>query len=343
MKKAVTAIFLLCMIVNITACGSSFDNAKTEDSASVLSADESSISETGTSFDQDADDPKLFEQYAADLNESNQEAEVQAFDQDEMEYREYKTIVAVSTIEELVGAIENDTRIILKTGEYNFSSLDGGLVKNPNVIISKYDNTYDYYITGISNLSIEAQEGADVRIVTENAYDPVLSFMYCSNIRLDGLTCGHNVEPGMCSGSVIYCYRASDMGIENCSLFGSGTYGVETSQCQGITVSETEIYECSDGIFHVNETNQAEFLSCSFHDNNGSSLFQIMDSIDVVISETDIYNNHVSPDIPYNMLMQVNYSENVTLSACTFNGNDVEPDPVDYPNIEFAGCNIKSE
>ena len=49
--------------------------------------------------------------------------------------KEYQYVdeVTVSTVQELVEAIQSRTKIILKEGTYNFSELDCDSIKNPNI------------------------------------------------------------------------------------------------------------------------------------------------------------------------------------------------------------------
>lgn len=57
-------------------------------------------------------------------------------DSKEMEQKkEYQYVdeVTVSTVQELVEAIQSRTKIILKEGTYNFSELDCDSIKNPNI------------------------------------------------------------------------------------------------------------------------------------------------------------------------------------------------------------------
>lgn len=46
---------------------------------------------------------------------------------------QYLDVVTVSTVEELVEAIQDRTKVILKGGEYNFSSLDDTEIQNPKL------------------------------------------------------------------------------------------------------------------------------------------------------------------------------------------------------------------
>ena len=116
----------------------------------------------------------------------------------------YTNTVNVSSIREFYEAIDNNTRIILEAGTYNISELPFEQRHNENINYYNTEETWEpeFYnydtisVKNISNLLIEAKEGAQVTICTEDPYEAPLSFQYCNNVTLSGLTVGHNVEAG---------------------------------------------------------------------------------------------------------------------------------------------------
>lgn len=252
----------------------------------------------------------------------------------------YKSTIIVSSIEELVAAVGNDTCIVLKAGTYNFSKLDGSELNNPSIEVSAFGGIYEFTISGVSNLSIEAETDAEVTIVTEYAADPVLCFEYCSSIRLKGLTCGHDVAPGYCSGSVISAYRIKGLSIEDCRLYGSGTYGVETDESADITVKNTDIYECTVGIIRLYDTWNTAISDCRFYRNKGYSMFSFSDSYDILVEDTEIFENETIFTAPYPEAIEYTGSEGITFKNCVFRDNSVEPEPEGLVDIFFDHCSI---
>ena len=55
----------------------------------------------------------------------------------------------------------------------------------------------------VSHIILEAEDGAEVNILTNSATSNVLEFIAGSDITLKGLTVGHNVEKGDCTGNVL--------------------------------------------------------------------------------------------------------------------------------------------
>ena len=98
---------------------------------------------------------------------------------------QYLDVVTVSTVEELVGAIQDRRKIILKAGEYNFSDLDVSEVQNPKLdVLSYVDEPAEYTIKNVRNFCMEAAEGEKVVISTESPYAKVLAFEGCADITI---------------------------------------------------------------------------------------------------------------------------------------------------------------
>lgn len=250
----------------------------------------------------------------------------------------YRSTVTVSTIEECLSSIANDTRIILKAGTYDLSETKQYDNRNPYLRADVWGDICDYTIVGVSNLSIEAQEGAEVSVVTQHAGAPVLRLEYCSNINLDGLVCGHDVNPGSCTGSVIAAYRTNTLAVNNCWLYGCGTYGIDADQCTGLSADNTEIYDCSEGILLLNDTWIANFSGCRFYQNEGFNMFRMIDSYDITFTNTEIYENQIG--LEHEPLIDVENSENVVFKECEFRDNMVEPSAEEYPDVFFENCNV---
>ena len=242
-------------------------------------------------------------------------------DSDELAHkaeRRYQKTVTVSTVDELVEAVSSNTRIILKAGVYDFTEYSG------------------YEINGVTSLLLEAEEGTEVVICTEMPYDPVLSFNTCSQIVLQGLTCGHEVEPGYCTGSVIYTEHSDNITINQCRLYGSGTYGVESYSSSGIYVTDTDIYDCSYGLVYLRETSFAEFRNCRFSNSREFYMFSILNCQEVLFENCEIRGNQTESE--YYGFISGDDSINVRFRKCIFEGNTYNT--LTKSDILFEECTI---
>ena len=255
---------------------------------------------------------------------------------------QYLDVVTVSTVGELEEAIQDRRKIILKGGEYNFSELDVSEVRNPKLDVLSYeDEPAEYTIRNVRNFCMEAAEGEKVVISTESPYAKVLAFEGCADITLRGLTCGHEVEPGFCTGSVIYLYDSYNVGIDNCRLYGSGSYGVEAYQASTLWVEESELFDCTYGLVELSSVDVARFRNCTFRNSKEFSMFSFHDSYDVLLQDCQILGNH-SDSEAYPFISAPN-SWKVLFQNCVFKENTyhtflAETDTLSMQRVVFENC-----
>ncbi|MBO6137410.1 MAG: right-handed parallel beta-helix repeat-containing protein [Lachnospiraceae bacterium] len=227
----------------------------------------------------------------------------------------YFDTVTVSSAEELLNSVQNNRKIIVKEGKYNFSDIKAEKINN-SFINQEYGA---YGIKNVSNLCIEAETGADVLFCIDEAYNAVINFTAGRNIKLKGITAGHTVEPGYCSGSVLYYNDVNGVDIEDCHLYGSGTYGIEADYTYNINVTGTEIYECTYGLIEFRNTGAATFKNCVMRDSSEFSMININDGYEVIFENCEFKNNRSAYDSNY--FVQLGEYDNVTFKKCSFSDN----------------------
>lgn len=256
-----------------------------------------------------------------------------------LKYR-YNNTVNVSNIRELYEAISDNTRIILEAGTYNISQLPFEQRHNDKINYVYNDETWEpvFYdrdticVTSVNNLSIEVKEGASVTICTEDAYEAPLYFDSCNNVTLSGLTLGHQVEPGTCSGAVVLLDDTNVVNIENCRLYGCGTYGIEANYSHDINVNDTEIYECTYGLVRLFHTDNVTFRDCNMHDSTGFDMIDIQNGWNILFDGCNITDNVVNYDT--NALIN-SLSDDVKFTNCHFEGNS-------YDNFRFGSAELEN-
>lgn len=256
-----------------------------------------------------------------------------------LKYR-YINTVNVSNIRELYEAIDNNTRIILEAGTYNISQLSFDERHNDKINYVYNEETWEqgFYdqdticVKSVNNLIIEAKEGSDVKICTEDRYEAPISFESCNNVTLSGLTLGHEVEPGYCSGAVVLLDGTRNVTIEDCRLYGSGTYGVEANYSDYINVKNTEIYECTYGLVKFYSSGNATFRNCNMRDSSGFDMIDLQNVWSILFDDCNITDNVVCYDT--NALINSN-GDDVKFINCHFKGNS-------YHNLIFGGADLEN-
>lgn len=242
----------------------------------------------------------------------------------------YKEKVTVSNITEFYKAIGSGKHIVLKAGTYNVSEL---ILKNKDLksinILNENMITIDrdylaihgesVFISDMNNIFIEGEEGASVLICTEDSYAVPLEFSDCANIKLKNLTIGHEVEPGYCSGSVVKFGSCGHININQCNLYGSGTYGIEAVNTYNVKVDETDIYECTYGGIDLDECNDWEFNDSKIHDSKEYSIIDLNGCGYIYFNRCEITNNYSSN---YGALIDAENSYGIYFKGCTIKDNE---------------------
>ena len=247
----------------------------------------------------------------------------------------FKTVEAKDATE-LLMAVANDTRILLTGDEYNLSQVDLSKINNPYIKPGEYCEN-EIVISSVQNLIIEGKEDCDIQLVTEEAYANVLCFDNCQKIGLINFTAGHKVEKGSCIGGVIRFYNSGNSYIENCRLYGCGTYGVTGEYANNINVYDTEIYECSYGAVSFYVSRDINFNSCIFRDCAEYDIFDFLDCENVNVNNSVIKNNKSSE---WFALINSQNSVNIKFNDCIFESNTVHDFSLG-DGIEINNCTIK--
>lgn len=243
--------------------------------------------------------------------------------------------VTVSTAAELIRVIAPDAHIILKPGDYNFSALteeeigECGRYASPDNLVQGEITIYN-----APGLTLEAEESGSVRLITENGYADVMTLVHCDGAVLKGLVIGHEIEKGECDADVLRIDTCEDVRVEECGLFGCGADGIWAEKADRLTVTKTDIYECTSSIFSLVDTGEAVFDRCRFYDNDG--MLFLWGETEVLVRDTEIFQNR-------NSLLE-GYPEDVriTFRDCTFRDNPDMGAPEDWPCASFENCDLPS-
>ncbi len=175
--------------------------------------------------------------------------------------------VRVSTVDEFLAAIAPDTTVYLDEGLYDLSE-----AANYGAYGSQYYYWVDMFdgpglvISGVKNFSIIGADKDTTRMEALPRYVDVIRFDSCHNVSVHGITAGHTLGAGSCSGAVLDFIGCEGVDVRGCGLFGCGTYGVKAINSRDITVEENEIYECSYGAVQLNRCIDAVFADNDIHD-----------------------------------------------------------------------------
>ena len=258
-----------------------------------------------------------------------------------VEPHEKDDMVTVSTVAELIRVIAPDAHIILKPGDYNFSALTEEEIESCGGYVSPDDLSWgEFSVYSAPGLTLEAEESGSVRLITENGYADVMTLTLCDGATLKGLILGHEIEKGDCDANVLELSTSQSVTLEDCGLFGCGTYGIGAENAAGLTVTGTEIYECTNGIFCLSNTTETVFDRCQFYDNDG--MFSLWGETEVLIKDTEISRNQGDLLWDYSSGSDTD-TIRITFQGCTFQDNRDMGSPEDWPCVTFVDCDLQSD
>ena len=232
------------------------------------------------------------------------------------EAAEMKT-VEVSTVDEFISAIAPNTEIVLKEGNYELKNAAsyGGYTDSPYCFWEEQYDGPQLVIEDVNDLVIRGSGRDTTVIAAEPRYANVLTFSRCSNITLQGFTAGHTQEPGYCAGGVIHFMTTRNAAVDGCGLYGCGTIGIDAQDCRDIQITNTAIYDCSQGAVYLYGCRNVSFDGCEIRDHSSATeasvgwLFWLDGSDDIRIVNSDIHDNYAQT------MLQAGYSRNVVFAG----------------------------
>lgn len=211
--------------------------------------------------------------------------------------------VHVSTVDEFLAALAPNTEIVLADGTYDLTTAaDYGtdqvgyytwVDRSDNWLREKEENSFELEIRNLENVRIVGSRNAQIVTVPRTA--AVLSVQSCTGLELSGFTAGHTVMADPCEGEVIRAVECANLRVENCSLYGCGTWGVSATDCDNLVVIGSDIHECSSGGLSLVRCRNTSVTECTVRDcgyrDEAFSIFYIFDCADLTISNCDVYGS----------------------------------------------------
>lgn len=257
--------------------------------------------------------------------------------------------VQVKSVDELVAAIGPNVTVELLSGEYDLAAA-ATYGKDTNNRYCRWEASsetgYELVIFGVDGLTLRGAGMDKTTLLAEDRYANVLSFSSCRNVTVADLTAGHSPQPGYCSGGVLHFAHCDQIAATGCGLFGCGSMGVWASDCSGLTVTDSRIYECSVNAVSVDGCRNVRVLDSEI-DHNGWQrddpaycLFETSGGDGFTLDRCRIHDNtanlllacgntrnvrFVSCRVAYNVLQGAFalYDQPAVVDGCAFHRNDI--------------------
>lgn len=182
-------------------------------------------------------------------------------------------VVHVSTADEFLAAIAPDTTIVIDAELIGlWEASDYGKGNTEHYYWQEEFDGPELVIYNVDNLTILGdEENMTAHTISASPrYADVLSFDGCTATTVAGVTVGHTVEPGFCSGGVLRFENCWASLVNNCGLYGCGTLGVSGMNNWDMQIKNCNIYECSYGGIELYNCSNVDIAGCDYWDLGGS-------------------------------------------------------------------------
>jgi len=197
--------------------------------------------------------------------------------------------ITVRNAAEFLQAIGSNRVITLEPGVYDLS--DRSDVRHAN--LAWKDNSDGFYpvVKSVSDLTVRSSGGA--RVLIAPAYGWVMEFQTSRNVRFHGVEFAHR-KPGYCLGGVLRFELCEGIEIFDCSLDGSGTYGLELTGSRNLSMDRSRVRNCTYGILQLFDSQDAIFKDCEFSSNGEFDLIELVNASNVDFLGCAIIDNNGS-------------------------------------------------
>ena len=180
-------------------------------------------------------------------------------------------VVAANTHLNLSRVLENEQMFRGKTGRRWASDASAIISKETLVVSESETDGRQLALLNFSGLVIKGQKNASIEV--DPRYSYCLYFINCDHCEVHNLTIGHT-EGGYCSGGVIGVRNGEQIVVQDCDLYGCGTYGLDLMETSDFTMINSNIHDCTYGIMQLRSCMAVKFTKCDFFNNREYGLIE---------------------------------------------------------------------
>lgn len=256
-------------------------------------------------------------------------------------------IIKVKNVDQFLAALGSGRTVILAEGEYNLAKAkDYGKQIDGRCYGWKFvGDGYELDIKETRNLEIIGAGREGTSIVNEPRYANVITFTDCADVGVFKLTAGHTKAQGYCSGGVLNFNRCRDIDIEDCCLYGCGTYGITACESRDLSAERCIIKECSYGAFEFLNCSDVTFekglvFDCGLKETFCCfELFSVCKCADFSMNEVEVRGSRTE------RLFNIYGSSDAEIASCRFTGNTVKQGvfSIKESTVCVADCSFASD
>jgi hypothetical protein len=244
--------------------------------------------------------------------------------------------IEAKTVEELFRAIGSNRTIKLTAPRYDLSELTAELSwTNAN-----FEND-TLTIFGVENLRIVGDRDSKPFVLTPYEYSPVLNFVNCRQIGVEGIEAGHWPKKGICSGAVVHLENCDRVEINHSVLFGSGSIGIRGDRVSNLSCDGITIKECTAHIFAYFNSSGLQVKNSDFYNNEGRYLIYLVRSEEPFQFENcSFFRNNFNRELVSFLVDTIPENTPVQFVDCTIENNNITAISEQPLSLEFINTYI---
>lgn len=207
--------------------------------------------------------------------------------------------------------VQPGKQTLLQSVINNANKGDYIILKSGNYEIEATDNKTAILITGKKSLHLIGQK--DVWIRTKQGRVTVLTIDSSEDITIDTISMIHGVKRGYCEGAVVKLLNVNNINIVDSTLNGSGTHAIQMENAQHVTVTGGKALSNTEGVFNIKN------------------------SVDIIIKEMGIENNDNSGGKQGILDVEGSNGVSFNYNVIKNNQNAYFKKVVDSQNVEIDG------
>jgi len=230
-----------------------------------------------------------------------------------------REVINVSTVDELLAAIGPHREILLEAGTYNLSEAATYGSSGEYYRWGQVSDGYELVLDGVENMAIRGSGMHVTLIETDPRFADVIALENCHDVEIEGITFGHTRLRGECGGGVISLRQSSDIDLHQLGLYGCGMVGLETETAAHVTLTDSDIYDCSNSAVNLNASQDITISGCRIYrigdeQYGGWTYVNAWGSLDVVIENNELTDSELN-------CLLASYDSQVTLKNNRISGN----------------------
>jgi hypothetical protein len=252
----------------------------------------------------------------------------------------------VSTGDEFIEAIGPDRTIVIEEGiivlddSYPLVFEDPA---EPGFAYTGWDRARDGWeltVSMVDDLTITGCGDLGTKLVSSYPEAFVLTFRDCDGLNLENISMGH-LTGGTCDGGVLMLERCEDVTIQDCDLWGCGTVGLLTRECDGLDFVNSVIRDCTLEIMRLVDSTDLLFTGSEFIRSDAYDGISMVRSSGIVFEDCLVEDNRIGGTMLDAFLFGVWETGRVTIRNCVIRNNTCDAVFDDEGN--FALENVEEE